>query len=234
MDYFYTSPENIEKKKIIIDAQEFKHLTHVMRKKEGDFIRVVDGKGNAYDVILKEISAKKAIGEITGKYSHHNEPSLSVTLGIGILKNPSKFDFLVEKVTEIGVNNIIPLITARTIPSHAKIDRWQKLALSAMKQCGRSYLPQIHELIKLPEFLQFYTDYDLKLVAHQEGNEINKIESFLKSSVKSAVMLIGPEGGFEENEIERCIQSGFVKVSFGCRRLRTETAAIVAATSILL
>ena len=234
MDYFYTPPKNIEKKNIIIDTQEFKHLTHVMRKKEGDFIRVVDGNGNAYDVILKEISAKRAIGEIIGKSSNHNEPSLSVTLGVGILKNPSKFDFLVEKVTEIGVNNIVPLITARTIPSHAKIERWQKLAVSAMKQSGRSYLPRIHNLITLPEFLQFYTNYDIKLVAHQEGSEISKKESFLKSSVKLAVILIGPEGGFEENEIERCIQSGFIKISFGCRRLRTETAAIVAATSLLL
>lgn len=234
MDYFYTNPENIENKKIIIDTQEFKHLTHVMRKKMGDFIKVVDGKGNAYDVILKEMTAKRAVGEIIATYTNHNEPSLSVTLGVGILKNPSKFDFLVEKVVEIGVNNIVPLTTSRTIPSHAKIDRWQKLAISAMKQCGRSYLPRIHPLIKLCDFLKEYNEYDLKLVAHQELGKISRMEKFVTPSIKSIVVLIGPEGGFDENEIEQCLESGFVKINFGCRRLRTETAAIVAASTLLL
>lgn len=123
MDYFYCPPNHISGTGFIIDEDEFSHLVHVMRKKEGDEIRIVDGHGNAYDARLEEIKKKTASGTITKTYPHHNEPALKLTVAVGVLKNPSKFDFLVEKITELGVREIIPMITERTIPSHAKTDR---------------------------------------------------------------------------------------------------------------
>src|SRR5437879_6145287 len=142
MDYFYTPPKNISTDSLVLDGEEFAHLIHVMRKNEGDEIRVVDGMGTAYDVRLGAVKKHMVRCNILRTLPNHHEPSRSVTLAVGILKNPSKFDFLVEKATEIGVHEIVPLQTERTIPGHAKVDRWQKLALAAMKQCGRSYLPQ--------------------------------------------------------------------------------------------
>src|SRR5258707_81233 len=143
MDYFYCPPQNIRNDTFLIDDEEFSHLVHVMRKKEGDEIMIVDGGGHAFEARIEEVRQKTARGTITRGYTNLHEPRIDVTVAVGILKNPSKFDFLVEKVTELGVRQIVPLLTERTIPAHAKIDRWQKLALAAMKQSGRSFLPRV-------------------------------------------------------------------------------------------
>jgi 16S rRNA (uracil1498-N3)-methyltransferase len=227
MDYFYTSPDNISNTSVRIDGEEFSHLTHVMRKKTGDIIRVIDGMGAAYDVCLETIARGTATGKILTMLQHHNEPGIDLTLAVGILKNPSKFDFLVEKITELGVKEIIPLLTERTIPSHAKIDRWQKLALAGMKQSGRSYLPIVRELTPLEQFLQSKPRFDALFVAHEKAAGS---PTHARQSLRSAIVLIGPEGGFSDDEINRCSQAGFQQLYFGERRLRTETAAIVAAT----
>jgi 16S rRNA (uracil1498-N3)-methyltransferase len=234
MDYFYCPPENISGNSITIDGDEFSHLTHVMRKKTGDEIRVVDGKGTAYDVRLNEIKKKTASGVILKSYKNHNEPEIAVTLGVGILKNPSKFDFLVEKVSELGVKEIVPLHTERTIPSHAKVDRWQKLALAAMKQSCRSYLPRVREMVSLYDFLSEKCIYDIKLIAHEQEEGASQIQKILTDEARSVVVLIGPEGGFSDDEIDRCLAAGYKQIYFGRRRLRTETAAIVAAAMLIV
>src|SRR5207237_291502 len=157
----------ISKDSLLLDGEEFSHLVHVMRKKEGDEIRVVDGMGTAYDVQLGAVTKHMVRCGILETHSHHHEPSRLVTLGVGVLKNPSKFDFLVEKSTELGVHEIIPLQTERTIPHHAKVERWQKLALAAMKQCGRSYLPIVRTLTTLDELITQRDRFALRLIAHE-------------------------------------------------------------------
>ncbi len=235
MDYFYCSPENISGTSLVIDGEEFAHLVHVMRKKEGDEIRVVDGRGSAYDVRLGEIKKKMVHATIHRVHDRHHEPARDVLIAVGILKNPSKFDFLVEKVTELGVNRIVPLVTERTIPHHAKIDRWQKLALAAMKQCGRAFLPAVEKLTPLSEFLSRPFTADLKMVAHEKASHVLSVDHLLDKRHRSVVLLIGPEGGFSEQEIEHASQKGFIPVNLGERRLRTETAAtVLAALSLLL
>ncbi|MDI6767332.1 MAG: RsmE family RNA methyltransferase [Bacteroidota bacterium] len=245
MDYFYCPPENILKNSITIDSEEFSHLTHVMRKKVGDTIRVVDGMGNAFDVRLDAVNKKTAVGTILSTYKNHNELSVSITLAVGILKNPSKFDFLVEKVTELGVKEIIPLKTERTIPLHAKVDRWQKLALAAMKQSGRSLLPRVHELMSLDEFLHHKHTFDLKIAAHEKAESATPFQNLLPLnpqggtsasplSPNTIAILIGPEGGFSDQEVAQFVAGGYKIIYFGERRLRTETAAIVSAALLML
>ena len=173
-------------------------------------------------------------GAIAQSYKNHHEPFILVTLAVGILKNPSKFDFLVEKVTELGVREIIPLRTKRTIPSQAKIGRWQKLALSAMKQCGRSYLPRIRELTSLDALLQEGHAFDRRIVAHERGANRSSLQDIPLGPGDSAIVLIGPEGGFSEEEFGLCVDAGFTPVSLGERRLRTETAAVVSAAFAVL
>ncbi len=234
MDYFYCPPENITADEILIDGEEFAHLVHVMRKKAGDEICVVDGTGAMYNVTLIELTKRAAHGTISSRFENHNEPQVSLTLAVGILKNPSRFDFLVEKVTELGVKEIIPISTERTIPSHAKTDRWQKLALAAMKQCGRGYLPRVHALIAIEELLKECSTYKCKLIAHETSSvPIKKYQEQIQDE-KSAIVLIGPEGGFSEEEVHLCVESGFTDVSLGTRRLRTETAAITAASLLIV
>ena len=233
MDYFYCSPENISSDAVLIDGEEFAHLVHVMRKKIGDEIRVVDGLGTAYDVTLVEMKKREAKGKITSRFENYNEPSVLLTLAVGILKNPSRFDFLVEKVTELGAKEIIPITTERTIPSHAKTDRWQKLALAAMKQCGRGYLPHVRSLLALEEVLKESSTFKHKLIAHEtSSSSIGEYRSKFKPN-ESILVLIGPEGGFSEEEIQRCTDAGFTHISLGTRRLRTETAAITATSFIV-
>jgi 16S rRNA (uracil1498-N3)-methyltransferase len=233
MDYFYSPPQNISDKEVVIDGDEFTHLTHVMRKTTDDTIRVVNGLGTAYDVRLTEIKKKTAHGAIFQTYQQHNEPAIDITIAVGILKNPSKFDFLVEKATELGIKQIIPLTTERTIPSHAKIDRWQKLALAAMKQCGRSYLPKVKVLTDLNTLLNEKENYSVKLIAHENPNFKIKSNDAVVTNAKSAIVLIGPEGGFSDDEVSLAEKAGYSVLYLGERRLRTETAAIVAVAKLI-
>ena len=234
MDYFYSPPENIHQDTLSIEGVEFAHLTHVMRKQAGDAICVVDGLGNAYDVVIERINQKAAHGKIVKRYARYHEPAVDLTLAVGVLKNPSKFDFLVEKVAELGVKEIIPLTTERTIPSHAKVDRWQKLALAAMKQSGRSFLPIVRDLMTLDEVLTERDLFDLRIIAHEEQVPGSSDSLPQPSHSRRVLILIGPEGGFTLEEVERCRTAGFQILFLGNRRLRTETAAVVAAAFALL
>lgn len=232
MDYFYAPPERIDGRSVVIDGEELSHLSHVMRKKAGDRIVVVDGDGCAYDVLLETVTKRSARGIIRESYRGYHEPSRKVTLAAGVLKNPSKFDFLVEKATEIGVIGIIPLRTDRSIPSHAKTERWQKLALAAMKQCGRSYLPRVGDLTTLDEVLQTGSKYQRRLIAHIEANP--SAGGYRSPGSGSTLILVGPEGGFSEDEVARSIAAGFEPVFLGDRRMRAETAAIALAALTIL
>lgn len=234
MDYFYCPPDKISKSSLLIDGNEYAHLVHVMRKKAGDEIRVVDGRGTGYDVRLDALKKHVASATILGLHKNHNEPSVNVTLAVGILKNPSKFDFLVEKATELGVRQIIPLVTLRTIPNHAKVERWQKLALAAMKQCGRSYLPVVRNLMTLDELLSQRDHFDLNLIAHEVPEGSQNVGKLLAKGHKSVLVVIGPEGGFDDQEIGKCRDVGFHQIYLGERRLRTETAAILSMGLVVL
>jgi 16S rRNA (uracil1498-N3)-methyltransferase len=234
LDYFYTSPQKIKPDHVIINGDEFNHLEHVMRKKVGDRIMVVDGLCMAYEVEITKYDKRAVEGKIIANYKNHNESELNVTIAVGILKNPARFDFLVEKVAELGVREIIPLHTERTIPEHAKTERWQKLALAAMKQCGRSFLPTVQPLTSLDELLKTSDKFELKLVFHKDIDQKQEINQLIDiHNLKSVVILIGPEGGFSDSEIEKTISSGFKPISLGQRRLRTETASIAASALIL-
>lgn len=234
MDYFYSPPRKITAESVLIDGEEFLHLTHVMRKKEGDEVRVVDGKGTAFDVVLGKIGRKEVRGRILASYRGHNEPGVALTIAAAVLKNPSKFDFLVEKTTELGAGAIIPLRTDRTIPSHARVDRWQKLAVAAMKQSCRSVLPEVRELTALSDLLRESEAYDCKFIAHEK--KVGGGASLLPrlKGCRSIIVLIGPEGGFSDAEVEQSTTAGYVPVYLGERRLRTETAAVALAAAVCL
>ncbi len=242
MEYFYVPRSSVSPPRLTIEAEEFQHLTHVMRKQPGDEIRVVDGKGNVYDVRIVEIVRRAARCEITAHRVMENEPGISVTLAVGIVKNGARFDFLVEKATELGVRSIVPLATGRTIPQHARTDRWQKLAIAAMKQSGRCVLPQVLPLTPFSRFIAGVPGAGdehirpgpppLKLILH-EKEILRSLREAMATGPGDTVVCIGPEGGFSEQEVDEAVRAGFLPVSLGPRRLRTETAAIAALTMVL-
>jgi 16S rRNA (uracil1498-N3)-methyltransferase len=226
MEYFYTPPSRIQGNQLTIEEEEFAHLTHVMRKGVGDVLCVVDGEGNAYEATIDELRYHSALCTIRSHTARLHEPKIELLLGVGILKNPAKFDFLVEKTTELGVCEIVPLVTERTIPRHAKTERWQKIAMAAMKQSGRCVLPRIRELTTLNEFLLSSPSDAPRFMPHELSDK--SIAACLPlTDCRKIVACIGPEGGFTEDETRLAEQTGFELVSLGVRRLRAETAAMI-------
>lgn len=229
MDYFWTPPEQISGDLAVIDGDEFSHLSHVMRKRVGDAICIVDGRGNAYDCIITMVDRRTASCSIQTHHHRLNEPGIRLTLAVAMLKHGGRFDLIVEKGTEIGVSSFIPLLTERTIPRTAKVERWQKHALAAMKQSGRCVLPMVSSPMKFSAFIEASAAAGKKFIPHEKISTPPLESLSVAESDSDVVVCIGPEGGFTDAEIDLATGAGFNAVSLGARRLRTETAAIVAA-----
>ena len=230
MDYFYADPSDIRGQTLVLRGNEHNHLARVLRKKVGDRIAVTDGLDNSYRVVIRSLERHVAECEILETKAHFNEPAVEVTLAASLLRNPARFDFLVEKATEAGVRTIIPLRCERTVPKHEKHARWEKIALAALKQSGRSHLPEISALTEFGELAPHASDYLLRLIPH-EGTDVSSfVSEILKrhALADSILIAVGPEGGFSERELELARGHDFLPVSLGPRRLRSETAALLA------
>ena len=242
IEYFYVPPRNIKEDIIEFKGSELKHLTVVSRKKRGDDVYVVDGKGSVYFVVLEQVTKFSASGKICKRSRYAGEPNYKLTLAQAIPKG-NRFDLVIEKGTELGVSKFIPLITERSIirGSESKMTRWENVAIAAMKQCTRCILPEITPPQSLNQLFAAKEIYDLKLIAHPERQQkslaeivINEKEKFKKiSKIKSGIILIGPEGGFTTTEVEEAKSWKFKTFSLGQRRLRSETAGIVASAIIM-
>jgi len=242
LEYFYVPPRFIKNNLVEIKGSEFKHLVVVSRKKKGDIVQVVDGEGSVYSVILTDITKTSAAGRIEKRSRYSGEPIFKLTLAQAIPKG-NRFDFVIEKGTEIGVSKFIPLFTERSIVSggESKLTRWQNLSIAAMKQCARSVLPQIASQQTLDQLLSSKGIFDFKLIAHPEHPSgclteiiIREKEKLSKiTRIKNGIILIGPEGGFTTEEVNTAKQWGYQSFSLGSRRLRSETAAIVAAAIVM-
>lgn len=227
---FYVDPKDVSGDEILFREDEVKHLSTVMRKKRNERIWAVDGKGNAYEVQLIQIGRKEARGKIINTRRRLGEPIAEVTLAQSILKG-DHFDDLTEKVTEIGVCKIIPMITENTIPTAGsqKLARWRRIAISAMKQSGRSFLPEIVGPMHFSQVLEMKTQYQHTWIAHTgKGNIPPRLPDNLnKNRIKNMLLIVGPEAGFTEEEMEAAKQQGIQPVRLGPRRLRSETAGII-------
>jgi len=232
MEYFYVPPEAIQRNTICVEGEEFSHLTHVMRKHVGDIIHVTDGCGSVYQATIESIVRRTARCTVASKDRRTNEPTTSLTLAVALLKNPSRFETMVEKTVELGVARIIPLVTTRTISRNAKTERWRKITVGAMKQSLRCVLPTVVEPVSFSDFLASVPSDGNRFIPHQD--EKHSFVQLINTAKDSrTTVCIGPEGGFTEEEISAAVQCGFHPVSLGPRRLRSETAAIVAASLVL-
>jgi len=230
-NFFHTPPEYISSSSLQLVDEEFHHCVNVLRTKLGEIIFVLDGMGNCYEIELMKKGKRNVEGKIISVQENFHEPKIDLTLVVGLLKNSAKFDFIVEKATELGVKKIIPMISERTIAKSAKVKRLQKLALSAMKQCGRGFLPIISETTSLHEVIFSNINYDGKYISYEFALK-NTYPAI--ANRKSKIVVVGSEGGFSENEIKQARENDFELLSLGERRLRTETAAIVICTKFLL
>ncbi len=230
MDYFFVEKKDVHGMTLILRDDESKHLTRVMRKRVGDHVFVTDGADTMYEAAIVRIDRDEVECDIVDAKMKVNEPKIEVALAVSLLKNPSRTDFLVEKAVELGARTIIPLRCERTIPEREKHSRLEKIALAAMKQSGRSYLPKIIDLIEFDTLVNHAQGYSLRLIPHEKTEQSHFVGAVMQHhpNPKSVLLMVGPEGGFTDREIELATANEFVPISLGPRRLRAETAAISA------
>lgn len=232
---FYVPPENIrEQAYVVLPDDEAAHAARVLRKQVGDEIIVVDGAGGWYRVRLDQVGKRSVRGVIVEVRREVGEPSYTLRIGMALLKNRNRFETFLEKAVEMGVSEVIPLLTQRTEKASLKTQRTHNLLVAAMKQCGRSRLVRLAEPTLFHEALEEKTS-DIKLIAHEAVDPAHGLLRILEQERgQSYTILIGPEGGFTDEEIEAARQEGFMPVSLGPRRLRAETAALAAASAVML
>ncbi|MEM6700341.1 MAG: 16S rRNA (uracil(1498)-N(3))-methyltransferase [Bacteroidota bacterium] len=230
MQLFYTT--NINNQIAILEAEEARHL-QVLRKKVGDQIHLVDGKGFFYLAELLELHKKEAqLRILSGE--QQTPSSFSLHIAIAPTKNIARLEWFLEKATEIGIQEITPIYCEHSERKRIRLDRLEKIVLSAMKQSNRAYLPKLNEETTFKQFVRAQQDKQIfKYIAHCEEEE--KVEFYDNYQArKDVLVLIGPEGDFSFSEIELAKNAGFLGVSLGKARLRTETAGIVACHTIQL
>ena len=230
---FYVPPEYRTGNTIILPDDEARHAVQVLRHQVGDEIFVVDGVGGLHRVEIREVTRKTVSGEILESTINQNEPEFNLIIGLGILKNPARFETFVEKAVELGVSGIIPLQTERTQKNSLKIERIRKILVAAMKQSGRTKLPELYPISSLGEVLT-ESDYRIRIVCHEGSTADRTLADIIRDDSSEITILVGPEGGFSDAEIETAKENGWQIASLGSRRLRAETAAISVAALVML
>jgi len=194
-------------------------------------VNLTDGKGNLLSAQIVEDHKKHSIVQVTG--STHTPPaSRQVSIAISLLKNASRFEWFLEKATEIGINEIIPLICHRTEKQKFRHDRMKNILVSAMLQSQQTWLPLLHEPIAYDLLFrqEEVAAKSQKFIAHCIPSEKRNLNDLVNESLSSQIILIGPEGDFTQEEIEQAMTNHFIPVALGDSRLRAETAGMVAAT----
>lgn len=230
MQLFFNPSLNETSESFIFDREESKHIIKVLRKKEGDILHVTNGLGNLFMVKISVAMDTKCQVEIV---SSEKQPPLDYELHLVVAptKMNDRYEWFLEKATEIGVTSITPIFCENSERKHIKNDRFEKIIQSAMKQSLQSYCPQLHEAVSFKEFMNKSNLEGTLLIAHCEETNKNTLKETVKKGAK-ITLLIGPEGDFSSNEIELALKKGFLPVSLGSTRLRTETAAVVGCHSV--
>lgn len=236
MRRFYCHRENIIDNVVRFDKNESKHIFKVLRLEKGEEIIVSAGDG--YDrYCTLTLSGEECVAQINRTELNPNEPKAEIILFQSVIKN-EKMDFLVQKVSELGITKIVPVITERTVvkiedakKEEKKQERWQKIALEACKQCGRSRVPEVLKAIKLKDAKTLFYNCDEKIVCYEEEKTQNITRVI--HPAQSVGYFIGPEGGITDEEHKFLKEQGFISVSLGKRILRAETAAIASGAVIL-
>ena len=219
MELFYST--NIDDNIISLNEVESAHCLRVLRHKIGDSVEVTDGKGNRYSGIIS-VASKICKIEIAEK--HFEKPAITqLHIAIASPKSIDRFEWFLDKATELGIETITPLLCRFSERKHINAERCGKILLSAMKQSNRVYLPVLNEMMSFEKFIAIPSTVK-KLIAHCEESEKLNLEKSI--SAEQVIVLIGPEGDFAQHEIKLANDAGYENISLGEKRLRTETAAL--------
>ena len=234
MARFFLPSKSIQNRRGIIVGEELDHMRRVLRLGPGDRLTVFDDTGWEHEAIVRAFNAEQGEIDILRSYQADRESSLAMTLAVGLTKG-GKIDLVIEKATELGVQTIVPFVSAHTVPrlDEGKIERragrWGKIAVSAAKQCGRTHIPKILRLHDFQGLVRQPRADMLKLLFwEKEAQQTLKQVQEKEPDARAVLLVIGPEGGFSFDEAKAAQQHGFEPIHLGRRTLRAETAAVAA------
>ncbi|KPK27610.1 MAG: hypothetical protein AMJ61_05015 [Desulfobacterales bacterium SG8_35_2] len=237
MRRFFVNPENIMGPTALLTGSEARHIHAVLRLAPGTLITLFDGSGSYFEALLTKVSPTRVEAKIVSITPHietTEDVSPALHLGMGLLKG-TKMDFIIQKITELEIKSLHPFQSqycAAQDPAANRQSRWQKIALEACKQCNRPKPPVLHKITDFKNliFLSGQDKHELKLIFWEEAGQKSLRETLGPlGKIKSAMILIGPEGGFSAGEVTAAIAAGYQPVTLGRRILRAETAVITAA-----
>ena len=231
MARFYVPDAQVEEGMLRVEGSEARHIRSVLRLKAGDRISVFDGSGKEYEGTLVELRSTSVLMKIVQTLSPQNDSPLEITLAQSLLKG-EKMDYLIQKATELGIRQIVPFTSSRSIPLLEKAKReerhrrWEKIAIEASKQCGRGVLPRINPIQDFSEILRSAASDALRLILwEKEGIRLKRILEGA-GGTRGIFFVVGPEGGWSEEEVEESRRNAFTPITLGKRILRSETASL--------
>lgn len=240
MSRFFVEPSDVYDSEIVISSKDdIKHIRKVLRLKEGDEVEISDGQVWEYVTEIAQIDEDEVSLAILDKQKFAREPEIEVCLFQGVPK-AGKMETIIQKCVELGVNSVTPTFMDRTVVVEKgnfskKLDRWQKISDEAVKQCKRGIIPRINEQIGFAEMLEKLGDFDLVVFPYENEDNLT-LKGYLKEvskKPKTVAIIIGPEGGFSDDEAEKLKSAGVRPVSLGKTILRTETAGMAALSMVM-
>ncbi len=238
MSRFFVTTDMIDENRVTLSEEDSKHLSRVLRATVGEEIIICDGVGNEHKAHISEISKNKICAEIFETKQCDTEPKVKVTIFQGLPKG-SKMELIIQKCVEIGVCTIVPVATARAVvklseeKGKGKEERWNKISQEAAKQSSRGVIPVVESPVSFEEAVKRAGEFDMAIIPY-EKQESGCLKDYLREKTPQTVaVFIGPEGGFEEREIDFAQKHGVKAVSLGKRILRTETAPLTALSVIM-
>lgn len=224
MQLFFDYTLSPEYKTHVIAEDESKHILRVLRKQIGDQLNITNGQGYLFDAEIINIKSKRCEIQLIEK-TYEKPLPYQLHIGIAPTKSSDRFEFFLEKATELGITEITPILSKNSERKRININRCERILQSAMKQSQRLYLPKLNEMIAFQKFIDEDFSKTKNLIAHCEDEKKSYFKEKLDNN-KAFCILIGPEGDFNRHEIEMAIKQNFEPVSLGNKRLRTETAAL--------
>lgn len=240
MQHFFVTPSQVEGERIYIEGSDVNHMKNVLRMRQGEEVEISDGDNLKYRCVVEGYEEGRAVLAIQQRMPVDTELPCRITLFQGLPKQ-DKMELIVQKAVELGASQVVPVATRRSVvkldekKAAKKTQRWQQIAESAAKQAGRGYIPQVSSVLSYPEALQMAGELDVLLIPYELAEGMEEARKVVASIAQgqSVGIFIGPEGGFEKEEVDAAIRQGAKAITLGRRILRTETAGL-AILSILM
>lgn len=240
MQHFFVTPSQVKEGRIYIEGSDVNHMKNVLRMRSGEELMISDGNNLKYRCVIEGYEEEEAVLAILESMQVDTELSSRIYLFQGLPKQ-DKMELIVQKAVELGVYQVIPVSTRRSVvkldakKAARKTGRWQEIARSAAKQAGRGYIPEVASLMTYEEALEYAGKLDVVLIPYELCSGMEETKKIIESvrPGQSVAVFIGPEGGFEKEEVHRALECGAKAVTLGRRILRTETAGLTA-LSILM